>query len=266
MRILTYGSLASGIGGLDLAVEAVLGVEQIWHAEYDKNPSKIHEHHWPGIPNLGDITKIDWSEVERPDIICGGYPCQPFSSAGKRQGFEDVRNLWPYFADAIRTLRPNLVILENVAAHLSLGFGQVLGDLAEIGYDAEWGVFRASEVGAPHRRERVFIVAYTPDERRETDSFSQRTPAQTFKYDLASFPWRRFERAIRRWESIRGEYAPIPLDQGILNPEFVEWMMGYEIGWTEGISRTGLLKALGNAVLPQQGELAVRTLTERMRR
>ena len=158
--MLTYGSLASGIGGLDLAIEAVFGATPIWHAEYEKAPSAILERHWPGVPNYHDITKIDWTTLEAPDILCGGYPCQPFSLAGKRKGFDDPRNLWPYFAEAIRILRPRIVVLENVAAHLGLGFDRVLGDLAEAGYDAQWSVLRASDVGAPHRRERVFIVAH----------------------------------------------------------------------------------------------------------
>ena len=162
--MLTYGSLASGVGGLDRAVEAVFHTRQIWHSEIDKQAIKIHETHWEDVPNIGDIKTVDWTSIGRPDIICGGYPCQPFSTAGPRKGFDDPRNLWPYFADAIRILRPRLVILENVSAHLSSGFDRVLGDLAKMGYDAEWGVFKAADAGAPHRRARLFIVAYPHSE------------------------------------------------------------------------------------------------------
>lgn len=263
---LTYASLASGTGGLDLAVEAVLDAELIWHAEFATSAAIIHERYWPNINNLHDVTTADWSGLERPDILCGGYPCQPFSSAGERKGFNDPRNLWPYFQNAIRILRPQLVILENVAAHLSLGFGRVLGDLADLWYDAEWGVFRASEVGAPHPRARVFIVAYTPGTRCEGRLQRAETPRRNIAPNGDSFPWRKFEPAIRRWESIRGEHAPTPLDSRGLDPTFVEWLMGFPIGWTEGIARTARLKGLGNAVLPPQGESAIRVLLDRITR
>jgi DNA-cytosine methyltransferase len=135
--------------------------------------------HWPDVPNLGDITKVDWSEVERPDVICGGYPCQPFSTAGKRGGANDPRHLWPAMHNAIRVLRPRYALMENVRGHLSLGFGRVLGDLAEIGYDAEWQVIPAAAVGAPHKRDRVFIVAYPNDT-------GNRTPERRIDYDGAT--------------------------------------------------------------------------------
>ena len=159
----TMGNLCAGIGGLDLAVEAVYGATPAWHAEIEPAPAQVHERHWPDIPNLGDITTIDWAIVQPVNVLTAGYPCQPFSLAGRRLGVDDARHLWPYVADAIRVLRPGIVVLENVAGHLSLGFGVVLGDLAEAGYDAEWCCVRASDIGAPHRRERVFIVATDTD-------------------------------------------------------------------------------------------------------
>lgn len=159
MTALTVGSLFSGIGGLDLGLERA-GMNVIWQSEIDPYASRVLAKHWPAVANLGDITAIDWSTVERPDVICGGYPCQPFSLAGNRRGAADHRHLWPYFADAIRVLRPRFALLENVPGHLSLGFGRVQGDLAEIGYDTEWDCIPAAAVGAPHRRDRVFIVAY----------------------------------------------------------------------------------------------------------
>ena len=158
--MITYGSLASGIGGLDLAIEANFDAKMLWKAEYDKYASQVHDKHWPNITNLHDITEVDWESVEPIDLLTGGYPCQPFSSAGRRKGFDDERNLWPHFAKAIHILRPKYVFLENVSAHLSLGFGQVLGDLAKEGYDAQWGIFAASSVGAPHMRKRLFIFAW----------------------------------------------------------------------------------------------------------
>lgn len=150
-------------GGLDLAVNAFYGAETAWHVEYDAAPSKILAHHWPDIPNYGDVTTIDWAAVEPVDILTGGYPCQPFSAAGRRQGTNDERHLWPYVRDAIRHLRPRYTVLENVAGHRSLGFDRVLGDLAEDGLHAWWVSIRASDVGAPHHRERVFILITPAD-------------------------------------------------------------------------------------------------------
>jgi DNA (cytosine-5)-methyltransferase 1 len=111
------------------------------------------------LPNHGDIKTIDWASIEPIDILTAGYPCQPFSHAGQRKGTNDERHIWPHIKEAIGILRPRIVVLENVRGHLSLGFKEVLKDLAEIGYDAKWQIVRASDVGAPHRRERLFIVA-----------------------------------------------------------------------------------------------------------
>jgi DNA (cytosine-5)-methyltransferase 1 len=149
--------LFTGYGGLDIAV----GGDLAWYAEIEPAACQVLAHHYPNVPNLGDITKIDWSEVEPVDVITGGYPCQPFSHAGNRKGKNDVRHLWPNVLDAIRAIRPTYAILENVSGHLTLGFADVLADLAEIGWSCEWGTFRASDVGAPHRRERIFILAHT---------------------------------------------------------------------------------------------------------
>ncbi len=156
---LTVGSLFSGIGGLDLGLERA-GMEVIWQSEIDTYCNKILKKHWPEVINHGNIKDINWGTVERPDIVCGGYPCQPFSTAGKRRGTDDPRHLWPWVRDAISALRPKYAILENVRGHLSMGGLQVIGELAEIGYDAEWRVVSAAGVGAPHRRERIIIVAY----------------------------------------------------------------------------------------------------------
>jgi len=173
---LTVGSLFSGIGGFDLGLERA-GMKVIWQSEIDPFACKVLKKHWPDVPNLGDINKIDWTNIERPDVICGGYPCQPFSQAGKRGGATDPRHLWPAMFNAICNLRPRYALMENVRGHLSMGFGDVLGDLASIGFDAEWQVIPAAAVGAPHKRDRVFIVANTDSRRRKqckpkTESFS----------------------------------------------------------------------------------------------
>lgn len=149
-----------GIGGAELAMEMMgLEPELLWYSEIDKDASKVLAHHWPGVPNLGDLKLIDWATCPPVEILTAGYPCQPFSLAGHRKGTDDPRHLWPWIADALRILRPRVALFENVAAHLSLGFDTVLSDLAEIGFDADWTTFRASDVGACHRRDRLFIVA-----------------------------------------------------------------------------------------------------------
>ena len=162
MRI---GSLFSGYGGADLAVRSVFpDATPAWFVEYDKHPSAILAKRFPGVPNYGDVTTVDWAAVEPVDILTAGWPCQPFSHAGQRRGTDDDRHLWPYVADALRVLRPRYLFGENVAGHLSLGFDTVLADLAALGFDARWGVVRASDAGAPHRRARLFIVATAADE------------------------------------------------------------------------------------------------------
>jgi DNA (cytosine-5)-methyltransferase 1 len=150
------GSLFSGYGGLDMAV----GGDLAWYSEIEPAACKVMEAHYPGVPNLGDITKVDWSQVEPVDVITGGYPCQPFSTAGNRKGKHDERHLWPHVRDAIVAIRPRRAVLENVRGHLTLGFADVLADLACLGVSARWGVIRASDAGAPHARARLFIVAY----------------------------------------------------------------------------------------------------------
>ena len=183
MRI---GSLFSGYGGLDIAVKNVFpGSEIAWHCEFDEAPSRILQHHYPNVPNLGDVTQVNWAAVEPVDIITGGSPCQDLSGAGKRAGMtEGTRsNLWVNMREAVEIIRPQYVIWENVQGALSakaasesdlesegrpLGrtstghlraLGRVCGDLAEIGYDARWTTLRASDIGAPHHRARVFLVA-----------------------------------------------------------------------------------------------------------
>ena len=154
------GSLFSGAGGLDCAVEQVFGAETVWHCEIDPAASKVLAHRWPGVPNYSDITATNWNIVEPVDILCGGWPCQPFSLAGKRKGVADERALWPHVARAIRLVRPRIIVLENVPAVLGPEFTRVADDLAALGYEFTWTCLRASDVGAPHRRERLFIVAH----------------------------------------------------------------------------------------------------------
>lgn len=156
------GSLCQGIGGADLALEAH-GHTVAWGAELDPAPASVCAHHWPDVPNHGDITTIDWDAVEPVDILSAGYPCQPFSTAGRRQGTNDDRHLWPAVRHAVASLRPRYVFLENVRGHLSLGAAIVVADLAALGYVSTWGLLGSSDVGGCHRRIRWWLVATDPD-------------------------------------------------------------------------------------------------------
>lgn len=163
------GSLCTGFGGLDMAAEEVFGAETAWVSDIDKGACKILDHRYPDVPNIGDFTVMDWSTVEPVEVVTAGFPCQPVSHAGKRLGDEDERWLWDDVARAVRELRPGHVVLENVRGLLTAGsgrlFGRVLGTLADLGYDAVWHGLRAADVGAPHSRFRVFIVATAADAR-----------------------------------------------------------------------------------------------------
>ncbi|MFC8002944.1 DNA cytosine methyltransferase [Streptomyces olivaceus] len=157
------GSVCTGYGGLDEAVRQVFGGTLAWASDVDPGACQIIAHRMPGVPNIGDLTKTDWTQVEPVDIFIGGYPCQPFSLAGQLKGTDDERHLWPFIAGALRVLRPRIAIFENVANHLRLGFDTVLCDLADLGFNAEWCVVRADEVDAPHQRRRLFILATASD-------------------------------------------------------------------------------------------------------
>lgn len=362
----TIGGLFEGYGGLTAAVQHVVGGEVAWVAENDPAASRLLAHHYPTVPNLGDVTAVDWSSVPRVDVITGGFPCQDVSLAGRRGGMTaDSRSgLWSHMAVAIDRLRPRLVVIENVRGVRSVGahshlepcpwcmgdgeivalraLGAVLGDLADLGYDAQWCGVRAADVGAPHGRYRVFITAapvadadrvgpQRPDPgggaRRgqrpahdgasptdaEGDRRAQRQPqpagapgrpdvagrgdgavADADRAGLAlgqgiagdarpqrataqrgdrpvddGVDWGIYEPAIRRWEVILGRPSPTPTVAGrraaaVLNPAFVEWLMGLPEAWVTGVpglSRNDQLRLLGNGVVPQQAVRALELLS-----
>lgn len=159
---LTVGSLFAGIGGFDLGLECV-GMVTRWQVEIDPFCRSVLERHWPGVARYEDVRTVDWSQVERVDVLCGGFPCQPASVAGNQRGVDDERWLWPEFARAIKGIRPRFALIENVAGLLRVNggraFSEILRDLASLGYDAEWHMVSAESVGAPHLRERLFVVA-----------------------------------------------------------------------------------------------------------
>jgi len=297
---LKLASLCSGYGGLDLAVESHFRnkgeeVETVWFAENDKKCSQVLAHHWGDVPNYGDVTAIDWNSVPLCDILAAGYPCQPFSHAGERRGEEDERAIFEYIAEGISTLRPEWVVLENVAGHLTLGGTSVTGSLASMGYDMRWGIVRASDTSAPHKRARWFCLAWNtksrnggrskhssldqgnrsaklgePDSETLTDSFSEGPQRLRRERELGKrqrsehTSWNDYEFAIRRWEQTLGREAPEPTNDKGIEPAFVEWMMGLPEGWVtgHGLGRTAELKMLGNGVVPMQGELALRLLDD----
>lgn len=294
MRI---GSLCSGYGGLDMGVQLAIGGSVAWHVEYDPDPSKILTHHWPSVPNHGDVKTTDWAGVEPVSVLTAGYPCQPFSHAGNREGSDDPRHLWPDVARAIGCLRPRLVVLENVRGHVSLGLDAVIGDLSRLGYDSRWGVVRASDAGAPHGRARIFIVATDADQpglegaqpargrimpsrgtaadphglrhQRSRGARGRRPGPADLQDDLPQVvttaqDWGIYADAIARWEALtRPAPAPTqPSKKGTpqLSPAFSEWLMGLPAGHVTGVpglSRNAQLKALGNGVVPQQAALAL---------
>ncbi len=165
----TFGSLFAGIGGIDLGLERA-GMICRWQVEVDPFRQAVLAKHWD-VPRYSDIREVDFEQVEKVNLIAGGFPCQPVSTAGKMLAQDDPRWLWPEFARAIRTLRPNFVLVENVPGLLVRGVGDVLGDLAACGYDAEWQMLPAAAFGAPHIRQRLWIVAYTHTWRRKVYSY-----------------------------------------------------------------------------------------------
>lgn len=161
---LTVGSLFSGIGGIDLGLERA-GMKVRWQVEIDPWCTRVLAKHWPDVERFADVREVGSHNLAPVDVIAGGFPCQPVSFAGKGLAQDDPRWLWPEFARVIRELRPRYALMENVPGLLARGFGDVLRDLAESGYDAEWDCIPAAAVGAPHRRDRVWVVAYPARER-----------------------------------------------------------------------------------------------------
>ena len=182
------GSLCSGYGGLDMAVEAFYGAETVWMSDIDKASSKVIAERWQ-LPNLGDLKTVKWEDIKPVDILTAGYPCQPFSNAGLRKGANDPRHLWPSIKEIISRIRPRIVILENVRGHLTLGFKEVLQDLTQIGYDTKWQIVRASDAGAPHRRERLFVLAQPTNPNSEALVESRRAPRSVYGSPSEIIDW-----------------------------------------------------------------------------
>jgi DNA (cytosine-5)-methyltransferase 1 len=191
--------LFSGIGGLELGLERA-GMTAVGQVEIDLYRRRVLAKHWPEVPRHDDVrTAVEWWRgTDRPPVhvVAGGFPCQPFSVSGAQLGTGDERWGWPWFATVVRELRPEYVLVENVPtlAADSAAFGSLLGDLAELGFDADWSVLPACAMGAPHTRERLFLVAYAPRKLRPTWMAEEQCPhaaAQIWPCALGEHPWGR---------------------------------------------------------------------------
>lgn len=179
---LTVLGLFAGIGGIELGLQRA-GMRVVGLVERDAWCRELLAHHWPAVPIHDDVVTTPqwWSSRERVDVVAGGFPCQPFSLSGKQKGMEDERWMWPAMADVIRAVRPRYVVVENVATLVRDGraWGTVLADLHALGFDAEWSTLSANQFGAPHTRERVYLVAYAAgDDGRDQDASATPWPLE----------------------------------------------------------------------------------------
>ena len=233
---LTHLSMFSGIGGLDLAAEWA-GFRTVGQCEWAEYPRAVLEKHWPGVPRWRDIRTLTGESFyehtgrRTVTVVSGGFPCQPFSTAGKRRGKDDDRYLWPEMLRVISEIKPAWVVGENVAGIVSMALDTVLSDLESIGYATQAFVIPACAVDAPHRRDRVAIVANNPGVR------------------------------IPGLRSIRNKVCKSPIDE-TLSDRNVDYKISDKARWdrepdvgrvVHGVSnRVDRLKCLGNAVVPQQ--------------
>lgn len=217
-------SLFSGIGGLELGLERA-GMTVVGQVEIDPFCRQVLAKHWPEVPRHDDVhTAPDWWLGEsRPavDLVCGGFPCQPFSTAGQQRGAADPRWEWPAFHAVLRAIRPRYVLVENVRALLRhpAAYGRILGDLAELGFDACWSLLPACAVGAPHTRERLFLLAYPQGQWLGQHRWFEHQPSSA-------------ERHLHHWAA---QPEPHRVAYGVPG-------------------RVDRLRALGNAVVPQVAE------------
>ena len=277
--MLTIGSLFSGIGGLELGLERTGGFKTIWQCEVDDYASAVLRKHWPGVPNLGNITKVEWDKVEKPDLICGGFPCQDISNAGKKAGIkEGTRSgLWFEFHKAICALRPRYALIENVSAITNNGLHIVLAGLAEAGYNAEWFTLQAAEVEAPHRRERLFIVSRRQPQSLIPDTDNNRCfygqtkvkPTEDGKYAQRDTSASRTN--VSNTESARFTGGIIGSAQEQSRRSYTRntqhggwWAVEPNVGRVaNGVpSRVDRIKCLGNAVVPQVAQVIGEAIIE----
>ncbi len=264
MKPLTIGSLFSGIGGLDLGIErglasAGVAAETIWQVEQSDYCRRILSRHWPHAERYTDVRTVTAETVRAIDVLVGGFPCQDISTAGKGAGLAGEKSgLFFEMARIVRELEPRIVVMENVSAITSRGLDVVLGTMAALGYDARWGGLRASEVGAPHRRERWFCVAWLADNDRKRRTARTRLPAGAGS-DLPD-PDRGDGRSSSMADSIGSDIRSVP--GGIRRPpgapqgEGDQWERGGEAAGSRGEAQ--LADSIGYR---PQGEQPARTAT-----
>ncbi len=244
---LTVGSLFSGIGGIEIGFEKQ-GFKTEWFVEKEPYAQEILRKRFPSTKIYEDITQIDFRTVPKIDILTGGFPCQDISHAGKGVGITgDRSSLWKYYSEAIRILRPRIAFIENVSALAIRGLNVVLSDLAKIGYDAEWYNISASSVGAYHKRERIFIIAY-PHSNRKSDESINEGEGQGVLDEVSNTN----KRGMRELETLR---------EGDVTSE-VSWESESKLGRVaNGISnRVDRIECLGNAVVPQCAEVFAKAI------
>jgi DNA (cytosine-5)-methyltransferase 1 len=252
MRVL---DLFSGIGGFSLGLERTGGFKTVAFCEIEPFPRRVLAKHWPGVPIYEDVRTLTADTLARDgigvDVICGGFPCQDISLAGAQGGLAGARSgLWSEIARLIGELRPRYVIVENVAALLSDGMGRVLGDLAALGFDAEWHCIQASQLCAPHDRDRVWIIAYPHEVGRlfsgeRTDREHEISLGREWHTSPPKSGWR----DIQRWFGalVQDGYGPTPAAE----------TGGMVDGVPDDLDR---IASLGNAVVPQIPELLGRAI------
>lgn len=244
--MITIGSCFSGIGGLELGLErAIPDSVTVWQIEANEFCRKVLAKHWPKSKRYQDIREVEPDELPRVDIICGGFPCQDISLAGLGGGLDGKKSgLWYDMLRVISALRPRCIVLENVPVITSRGLCAILGQLAELGYDAEWCTISAKQMGAPHLRRRWFLVAYPHQEARQQQ---EPQPRCQEAQELRATSQRENDtrgRAANYW----GQSAPKPVLRRV------------DDGTRSGTHRRRL-DALGNAVVPQCAEYVGRQIT-----
>ncbi len=267
--MLKVGELFAGIGGFGLGLERTGGFEVSWQVENDSFALKVLKKHWPEVRRHDDVCTFPPTAVEqwKVDLICAGFPCQDISAAGKGAGLKGERS--GLFYEVVRIterLQPRYLLLENVAALLVRGLDEVLGSLAEIGYDAEWHCIPAAAVGAPHRRDRVFIVAHCDSDDGWNGSSSESSQRNT-RLELGGCSERQFEQNTNTKVADshgvgreRFTEKPVSRFQGLSGKltrsrenlrKF--WAVEPDVGRVaDGVPRRlDRLKCLGNAVVPQ---------------
>lgn len=257
---MTFGSLFAGLGGIDLGFERA-GLECKWQVEIDDYATRVLEKHWPRVHRERDIRECGSHNLKPVDVIAGGFPCQDISYAGRGAGLEGERSgLFFEAVRLVRELRPRFVVLENVAALLNRGLDRVLGALAEIGFDAEWHCVPAAAVGAPHIRDRTFVLAYS------TNNWSgwreQQSQSGNETRHVANPESKRLQGCGSESLARGPELSLSTLRGGGSNAGGDHWKVEPDVGRVaHGIpKRVDRLRGLGNAVVPQVAEVIGRWL------